>query len=115
MTMAVFLGGFPVLPGKEDEPGRFARETLERGDEFEASQRRLGVTKEEWALQQTPMGSMVVVRFESPDVAAAFAGLAESNDAFDVWFRERVLEITGVDLAAPSEDPLPEVILSWPS
>jgi len=48
-------------------------------------------------------------------VPAAFAGLAESDDAFDVWFRERVMEITGVDLAAPSDDPLPEVILSWSS
>jgi hypothetical protein len=64
--MAVFLGAFPVLPGKEDEPGRFARETLDRREEFEASQRRLGVTTEEWALQQTPMGSMVIVRFEKP-------------------------------------------------
>lgn len=112
--MAVFLGAFPVLPGKEDEPRKFAQETLERREEFEASQRRLSVTKEEWALQKTPMGSMVIVRFEAPDIAAVFAGLAESNDLYDVWFRERVLEITGVDLAAPSDDPLPEVILTWP-
>jgi hypothetical protein len=41
MTMAVFLGAFPVLPGKEDEPRKFAQETLDRGEEFEASQRRL--------------------------------------------------------------------------
>jgi hypothetical protein len=61
------------------------------------------------------MCSMVIVRFESTDVPAAFAGLAESNDEFDVWFRERVQEVTGVDLAAPSEHPLPEVILSWSS
>ena len=113
--MAVFLGAFPVLPGKEDEPRKFAQETLDRGEDFNASQRRFGVTKEEWSLQQTPMGSMVIVRFETADVAAAFAGLGQSNDAFDVWFKERVLEITGVDLAAPSDDPLPEVILAWPT
>ena len=110
--MAVFLGVFPVLPGKEDEPRKFAQETLDRGDEFEASQRRFGVTKEEWSLQQTPMGSMVVVHFEGPDIEAVFAGLAQSNDGFDVWFKGRVLEITGVDLSAPSEDPLPEIIFS---
>ena len=113
--MAVFLGAFPVLPGKEDEPAKFARETLDRREEFDASQKRLSISEEEWALQHTPMGSLVIVRFEGADVPAAFAGLAESDDAFDVWFRQRVLEITGVDLAAPSEDPLPEVILSWPS
>jgi len=58
---------------------------------------------------------MVIVRFEGADVESAFAALAESNDPFDVWFRERVLEITGVDLSAPSDAPLPEIILAWPS
>ena len=71
--MAVFMGAFPVLPGKEDEPRKFAQETLDRGEEFDASQRRLGITTEEWWLQQAATGSMVLVRFESPDVAAAFA------------------------------------------
>ena len=113
--MAVFLGAFPVLPGKEDEPRKFARETLDRGEEFDASQRRVGVTKEEWSLQQTPMGSMVIVRFEAPDIAAVFADLGQSKEAFDEWFKGRVLEITGVDLSAASDDPLPEIILSWPS
>ena len=61
------------------------------------------------------MGSMVIVRFESPDIAAVFAGLGQSNDGFDVWFKGRVLEITGVDLSAPSDDPLPEIILAWPT
>jgi hypothetical protein len=112
LTMAVFMGAFPVLPGKEEEPGKFAQETLDRSDEFDASQRRYGVTKEEWALQKTPMGTMVLVRFESPDIEATFAGLGESSDAFDEWFKGRVLEITGVDLSAPSEDPLPEIIFS---
>jgi hypothetical protein len=111
--MAVFMGAFPVLPGKEDESRKFAQETLDRSDEFDASQRKLGITKEEWAQQQTPMGSLVLVRFECPDIEAAFAGLGQSKDSFDEWFKGRVLEITGVDLSAPSDDPLPEIILTW--
>jgi hypothetical protein len=59
------------------------------------------------------MGSMVIVRFECADVAAVFADFGQSNDAFDVWFKERVLDITGVDLSAPSGEPLPEIILDW--
>jgi hypothetical protein len=111
--MAVFLGAFPVLPGKEDDARTFARDTMARRDEFSASQKKSGITKEEWSLQETPMGSLVVVRFECADVEQAFGRLAESTDDFDVWFRERVSEVSGVDLAAPSEDPLPEVILDW--
>jgi hypothetical protein len=111
--MAVFLGAFPVLQGKDDEARKFAQETLDRRDAFDASQERLGVTKEEWALQQTPMGSLVVVRFEADDVEGAFEGLAQSSEPIDVWFRERVLEITGVDLSAPMEGPPPEIIFDW--
>ena len=113
--MAVFLGAFPVLQGREDEPREFARETLERRNEFEESQRRLKVSKEEWSLQQTPMGSLVIVRFETGDIEGAFAGLAESNEPFDVWFRLRVQEITRVDLSAPMERPPPEIIFDCSS
>ena len=42
VAMAVFMGAFPVLPGKEDEVRKFAQETLDRSDEFEASERRSG-------------------------------------------------------------------------
>jgi hypothetical protein len=111
--MAVFLGAFPVLPGKGDDARKFAQETLARRDEFTASQNKSGVTKEEWSLQETPMGALVVVRFESPDIDKSFARLAESTDDFDVWFRERVKDVSGVDLGAPSEAPPPEIILDW--
>jgi hypothetical protein len=112
--MAVFLGAFPVLEGKDEEARKFAQETLDRRSEFDESQQRLGVTREEWSLQQTPMGSMVVVRFEADDVEAAFARLAESNERIDVWFKQRAMEISGVDLNAPFPGPLPEIIFNWP-
>ena len=111
--MAVFLGAFPVLEGKDGEARKLAQETRDRRDEFEASQQRHGVTKEEWSLQQTPMGSLVVVRFECDDIEKSFGRLAESTDAFDVWFRDRVSEVSGVDLAQPSDAPPPEIILEW--
>jgi hypothetical protein len=111
--MAVFMGAFPVLPGKEDEARRFAHETVERREEFDRSQERLRTTRDEWALQETPMGSLLIVRFEADDVGQAFAGLAQSTDPFDVWFRQRVLDTTGVDLTQPMESPPPEIILDW--
>jgi hypothetical protein len=112
--MAVFMGAFPVLPGKEEEPRKFADETLARRDELDTSQQRLGITKEQWVLQETPEGSMVIVHFESDDVERAFATFAQSDDSFDVWFKGRVKEITGVDLNE-SGGPLPQVIFDWSS
>src|SRR5207245_7582976 len=108
MTMALFLGAFPVLPGKDDEARKFGQEVQGRGEEFSASQKRLDVTREEWSLQRTPMGSLVLVHFECPDPEAVFAEFATSNDPFDVWCRNRIKEITGVDLAEPSDEPPPE-------
>ena len=75
--MATFIGAFPVLPGKDDDARKFAQETMGRSEEFSASQKRGGVTKEEWSLQQSPMGSLVLVHFETNDVEKAFATMAQ--------------------------------------
>ena len=80
---------------------------------YQYSQKRGGLTKEEWSLQQTPMGSLILVQFEAADIEKAFATLGQSSDDFDVWFRGRVLELTGVDLAAEPDGPPPEIILDW--
>ena len=111
--MATFIGAFPVLPGKDDDVRKFAQEVMGRSEEFAASQKRSGSTKEEWALQQSPMGSLVLVHFETDDVEKAFAALAQSTEKFDVWFRDQVKELSGVDLAAEPEGPPPEIILDW--
>ena len=111
--MATFIGAFPVLPGKDDDVRKFAQETTGRGEEFSASQKRGGVTKEEWSLQQSPMGSLVLVHFEADDIEKAFSVLAQSTEEIDVWFRGRVQDITGVDLAAEPEGPPPEIVFDW--
>ena len=69
--MATFIGAFPVLPGKDDDARKFAQETMGRSEEFSASQKRGGVTKEEWSLQQSPMGTLMLVPFEAPDIEKA--------------------------------------------
>lgn len=111
--MAVFNGMFPVLPGKEDAFRAFAKETAgpRRGD-FSQQQARASITRETWSLQVTPMGSFILVWFEG-DVEGAFSDLASDQGEFATWFRGQVLEISGVDLAAPPEDPLPEVAFDW--
>lgn len=111
--MPTFMGAFPVLEGKEDEVRKFAEEVRGRMEEYNASQQRGGTTREEWALQTTPMGSLVLVRFEAKDPEAAFATLAQSTDGFDTWFKSRVLAISGVDLGAPPDDAPPEIIFDW--
>ncbi len=56
------------------------------------------------------MGSLMLVWFEG-DVEKAFTDLATNNSEYTTWFRARVLDVTGVDLAAPSDDPPPAVLI----
>jgi|ERR1017187_4886200 hypothetical protein len=109
--MGVFNGVFPIKAGKEDEARAFAAETFgARRPDFEAHLERDGVTRETWSLQETPMGSLMLVWFEG-DVEKAFANLATDDSEFTTWFRARVLDLTGVDLGTPSADPPPAVLI----
>jgi hypothetical protein len=111
--MAVFNGMFPIQAGKEQAARQFAVETLgARKADFDALQARSSITRETWAVQETPMGSFMLVWFEG-DVEHAFADLATESSEFAVWFRGQVLDLTGVDLGAPPEGPLPEVVVDW--
>ncbi|GAC1319354.1 MAG: hypothetical protein NVSMB25_10000 [Thermoleophilaceae bacterium] len=111
--MAIFNGAFPVLPGKEDAARAFAKEVSgARLEQFKAQQAKANITKELWTLQQTPMGSLVLVWFEG-DVEKAFADLATEDSEFATWFRAQVKAINGVDLSVPPDGPPPEPMLDW--
>jgi hypothetical protein len=112
--MAVFNGAFPILPGKEQGGRDFAAACMgERRKGFDAPSARSGLTRETWALQETPMGSFMLVWFEAPDVEKVFTDLATSSDEYTVWFRGQVKGVTGVDLGAPPEGPPPDVLVDW--
>jgi hypothetical protein len=111
--MGVFNGMFPVQAGKEEDARAFAAEVVgARRAGYEAHHARADTTRETWALQETPMGSFILVWFEG-DVETAFADLATNDSEFVTWFRAQVLDVTGVDLAAPSAEPPPTVLVDW--
>jgi hypothetical protein len=111
--MGVFNGMFPVKAGKEGEGRAFAAEAVgARLADYAAHHARADTTRETWTLQETPMGSFILVWFEG-DVDKAFADLATDDSEFIKWFRGQVLDITGVDLAAPPEGPPPAVLVNW--
>lgn len=113
--MGVFNGVYPIRPGKEDAARAFAAETFgARRSDFEAHMERDSVTRETWTLQQTPMGSFMLIWFDG-DVQKAFTWLATDNSDFAVWFRAQVLDVTGVDMTSPPEGPPPAVLIDWPA
>ena len=111
--MGVFNAMFPIQAGKEEDARAFAAETFgARRPDFEAHLARVGVTRETSALQETPMGSLMVVWFEG-DVEKAFADLATDDSEYMTWFRAPFLDVTGVDLGTASDDPPPAVLIDY--
>jgi hypothetical protein len=112
--MAVFNGAFPILPGKVEAARAFAKDTMSaQRSGYEESQKRGGITRETWSIQETPDGNaFVLVWFESPDPEKSFAELAQESSDFAVWFRQQVKEVSGVDLTEPQEGG-PELVLDW--
>ena len=108
MEMAFVL---PVLPGKRDALLALTDALREqRRAEFDWAQ--VTVTRETWYLQATPLGDVLAVSFEAPDPAAVFRALAGSDEPFDVWLKQQLLEITGCDLNQPP-DTLPVRAFHW--
>ena len=111
--MGVFNGMFPIQAGKEEDARTFAAETMgARRAEFEAHFARVNMIRETWALQETPMGSFLLVWFEG-DVEKAFADHATNDSEFETWFRARLLDVTGVDLGTASGAAPPAVLVDW--
>jgi hypothetical protein len=91
----------PILPGKT-EIDRQAMESCAHGERqaaHAASRTRHGISREAVWIQQTPGGDVAVVYMEADDLQAALQGLGSSEDAFDVWFRENLRDVHGIDLA----------------
>ena len=112
---------FPILDGKVEAWRRFCQELCGfRQKPYEASRQRLGITRERLALVETAFGATAVTTLEAPDVAQALGQIISSVFPFDVWYREKLLELHGVNLAGYEQfaqpTPLPpnqELLFEW--
>ena len=108
------LFALPILPGQTEAARAFLQE-LEgaRKGGYAASEERLGLTKEVWAIQAGPQGDLFVVYFAGADIGRAFRQFAASEDEFDRWFKDRVRATTGADLNTPPPGPMSEILSDY--
>jgi hypothetical protein len=100
----------PCLPGGAEKLRDLAAECAgPRRAEFQEFHRRLGLSGERWFLQQSPQAELLVLTLEG-DPGGAIRKLATSDHPFDVWFRERVKEVHGVDFSKPLPTPPPQLL-----
>ena len=93
---------FPILSGKTQAAREFQRElSQQRMSEYDKSERRIGITKEDWFIASVNGGDQLVAYMEANDFNKALTQFVQSRDSFDMWFKERLADVTGVDLNNP--------------
>ncbi len=91
---------FPIKSGKVEAWRRFCQEMSgSRLQTHEASRRQLGITREKLALVESAFGSAAVMTIEAADIGRVLGQIISSALPFDIWYREQVQELYGVNLA----------------
>lgn len=104
----------PLRNGKTEAARAFMLELEDaRRDDYHASERRLGISKEVWFIAPTPAGEILVGYIESDHFENAFTAFVRSRREFDLWFKQHFADLTGIDLNDPPEMRLPEVLSSY--
>ena len=101
----------PVRDGHAPDARDFMRELeASRKSEYARSEERIGITKEVWFLAGIPGGDALIGYMETDDFANALGSFSRSQDDFDLWFKRRMADCTGVDLNDPPAMTLPELL-----
>ena len=103
---ALRMGGTLVVRayplGDRAELDKFIGELHAQPEKTRNFYERHGV-EEAWFLQDTENGAIVIAVLATDDPEGVARSFGESTDPFDVWFKRRVIEVSGVD---PNETPL---------
>jgi hypothetical protein len=101
----------PILLGKTEAWRRFVQETGElRRHEYEVSRRQLGIVAEWLWLVTIERREMAVITVMAAHPERIWAELAVSERPFDLWYRQQLVRLLGVEL--PSVPPA-ELVWSW--
>ncbi len=79
----------------------------EKKEAFDDMNKRHGITRHEVWLAETPAGPMAAVIHEGPGADTFMPNVAKSENSFDIWFKESIKDIHGMDLGAPPPGPMP--------
>jgi len=104
----------PILLNREEEWRRFVQEVVEEHPhEYEEFRRRLGIYNESVWLAHTKRGEIVTVYLEAEDPARIVPALGASEKPFDLWFKERLLECHGGDVAQVPSRAIAKLVFAY--
>jgi Family of unknown function (DUF6176) len=98
-VMTEVLFAVPVLPGKEELDRQVLDELAgSRREEYEASLREGGITRQAIWHQETPDGTLAIVYFEADDPEAPMRWTTSDSEV-SRWFVEQMQEVHGIDIS----------------
>jgi hypothetical protein len=104
----------PIQPGKMQALEDFVNTITEsRWTEYEDFQVRSNVQKVAWCLQSLPHGDEFLIYNEGDDFARLVTDFGTSTHPFDVWFRDQLEAITGLDFRTFDASRLPRLLLTY--
>jgi hypothetical protein len=112
---------FPILTGKVESWRRFCQELAgSRRQPYALSRQRMGILSERMSLVETNYGASAVTTLEATNLDQALSQIISSNLSFDIWYREQLQELYGINLTAYAQflHPAPtsnnqELIFEW--
>jgi hypothetical protein len=107
--MAEVVFAVPVVPGKEELDRQVLDELAgARREEYEASLRDAGVTRQAIWHEETPDGTLAIVLFEAEDAEAPMRW-TQSDSEVSRWFVEQMQEVHGMDISQQPPPPVSKV------
>ncbi len=105
----------PILPGMRESWREMIREvTGPRYEEWADHHRRMGVTREVIWEQRFDGMDVAIVSIDGVDPDEILDKMSNSENPFDIWFRDRIIKVTGYLEDQPSELPAPELVGRYP-
>ncbi len=102
----------PILEGKLDVWKQWISELQgSSSQDMTDLNKRYGLTKHAAWLAETPSGTVVVAIHEGPGSAEFMPKLGPSQNEFDIGFKQKLMEIHGIDVTQPPPGPMPELYL----
>jgi hypothetical protein len=120
-SMSGLVLTLPIAASKVEAWRRFCQEISgSRLQMYITSRRNLGITAERMALVENGFGATAVTTLEAFDVAQLLSRIISSKLPFDRWYRNRIQELHGINLAGYGQfsqpAPLPdehELLFEW--
>ena len=111
--MTTLMLALPLPPGGAEKFEEFVAQVNTKLDEHAKSRTDLGVTQEICAIQDMPDGGkLLILSLSGDDPAKANQVFAESQSAYDRWFKDNAGPILGASLDEPFP-PISRTVFDW--